>query len=112
LSCEEIMRKARELDEEKAKQFDPDELIRGARELRTARDEELGLVRYRVLTMREMLELSKIQNEEERSLRMIHMMLADAYPTLTVEKLKELPASKAIRLMNLLLEKAGFQKKP
>lgn len=104
-----VVEKARKLDEEKAKLFDPEEAVQEARTIRTIEDEELGVIKFRVLTMREMLELTKIKDEEERALRMIHAMLAPAYPTLTVEKLKDLPAPTATRLMNLLLERAGFQ---
>lgn len=105
----EMVERARRLEAEKARLFNPDELIQEARKIRSVEDEVLGTVKFRVLTMREMLELNKVKDEEERALRMVHMMLMDAYPNLTVEKLRELPAPIAVRLMNLLLERAGFQ---
>lgn len=105
----EVAEKAKRLEAEKARLFNPDELVREAKKIRSLEDPILGTVKFRILTMKEMLELTRIQDESERALWMVHTMLKDAYPDLTVEKLQELPASTAVRLMNLLLEKAGFQ---
>lgn len=92
---------------EKRKLFDPSKILSSG--IRKVYDEVLGEVRFGYITMREMSELQKIENDYDRSVMIITKMLQKAYPDFTPEKFQELPAHIGIRLLNLLVREAGFQ---
>jgi len=109
--AEEFKRKLEEYEREKAeksKVFDVREVVRSSREVRTLNDPELGEIRYGVLTVSDLLELSKVRDDAVRGLRMLHLMLKKADPELRFEDVKSLPMDVAARLMNALMEKENF----
>jgi len=95
---------------EKAKVFDPKEILRSAKEPRSIIDEVLGEVKFGVLTLGELLELNKV-DEQEKSVVMLWMMLKKAHPDLAIEDVKALPIDVSTRLFQILPSQ-GFLSQP
>ena len=95
---------------EKAKVFDPKEILRSAKEPRSIIDEVLGEVKFGVLTLGELLELNKVE-EQEKSVVMLWMMLKKAHPDLAIEDVKALPIDVSTRLFQILPSQ-GFLSQP
>jgi len=93
---------------EKASKFDVKALIQSSQQLRSVEVEGLGVIQYGVLTLKDSLELSKYQTNEERSAAMIWLMLRKAYPELTLEDVKSLPLDVAANIMTALAKDSGF----
>jgi len=93
---------------EKAKLFDPKDLLRNAGEIREVVHPELGVVRYGVLTVGDLLEINKAESNEKRSLLMLWKMLQKATPDLTAEEVERLPMDVAAALLTALTKEAGF----
>jgi len=78
---------------EKAKRFDPKELAEDTRKIHTIYDQELGEIRYGLLTWKEFkaLNLETVEDNEEKFYRVIHAMLRKAEPALSWEEFEALP---------------------
>lgn len=100
--------------EEKAKAFNPKELVKSSSELREVEVEGVGVVRYGVLTLADMIELDRDKNATtlERSLKMLWLMLCKAYPELTLEDVKNFPLDKASKILAAITGEAGFTAAP
>jgi len=112
-SGEEYKRKLEAYEaEEKAKGdlFDPKALVESAKTIRTVNDPELGVIKFGVLTMKDLLDLNKVQDDQKKSIVMLHMMLVKAYPDLTVEDIEKMPAAESARLIAILTKQSGFLK--
>ncbi len=93
-------------DEEAAKaEFDPFETVQDARVVRQIYDEKLGLIRYGALTYKESRECNAVSDKEERTLRIIYLMLKKAYPALTQDQVEAMPVERVARLGAVLGEK-------
>jgi hypothetical protein len=98
-------------DAEIAKKFNPDELIKEASKPRVLVDEELGEIHYVLLTTKDLFELNGIENKQERAVQMIFRMLKPCYPTLTLEKIEQLPSDVTTRLATVLSGNMDFLQK-
>ena len=108
---EEYAKKLEKYEQEKAEKaakFDVKALIQSSQQLRSVEVEGLGTIQYGVLTLKDSLELSKYQTNEERSAAMIWLMLRKAYPELTLEDIKNLPLDVAANIMTALAKDSGF----
>ncbi len=86
----------------KAAKFNPAAIIKKTSAIQQIIDPDLGLIRYRMLSVKAELELQKKQPSVERDLEILAYMLAPTNPGLTVETLKLMPADVVIRLCSLL----------
>ena len=93
---------------EKASKFDVKALVQSGQQLRSVEVEGLGIIQYGVLTLKDSLELSKYQTNEERSAAMIWLMLRKAYPELSLEDVKNLPLDVAASIMTAITKNLGF----
>ena len=108
---EEYAKKLEKYEQEKAEKaakFDVKALIQSGQQLRSVEVEGLGTIQYGVLTLKDSLELSKYQTNEERSAAMIWLMLRKAYPELTLEDVKNLPLDVAASIMTAITKDLGF----
>ena len=113
---EEYKRQLEEDDKEKAeklaaiaKKFDPKQVLKSAREIQRITDEQLGEIRYGMLSLKEINELPKEPDIQKRAFQVLYAMLHKGYPDLTFEEFEALPFDIAARLSQLLSERfTGF----
>jgi hypothetical protein len=108
----EMEQRLNQLEQEKrerTKVFNPKELVRKAREVRELYDEDLGTVRYVLLSYSE---LSKIIDEykdnRDRSIALLYGQLAPANEGLTFEDVKAMPYEVVVRLLTKLQTDGSF----
>lgn len=102
-------------DAEMAKKFNPDELIKEASKPRILVDEEhkeIGEIHYVLLSTKDLFELNKIEDKQERAMQMIFRMLKPCCPSLTLEKIQQFPSDVTARLAELLTSNMDFLQKP
>ena len=110
-NLEEMAKKLEKFEREmteKAKAFNPKELVKSSKEIRQMEIEGVGVVRYGVLTLADMLELNKAESNEERSFKILWLMLRKAYPELTLEDVKAFPMDVAAKILTALTVDLGF----
>jgi hypothetical protein len=108
----QMEQRLKELEEEKherTKVFNPKELVRKAREIKEVHDEDLGTIRYVLLSYGE---LSKIVDEykenRDRSIALLYRQLAPANEGLTFEDVKAMPYEVVVRLLTKLQTDGSF----
>jgi hypothetical protein len=94
----------------RVKKFNPKDLLK--KQIHHAVDEELGEVCFGDLTIGDAFEVGKLESTQEKSLRILFLMLVKAYPELTFEEVKEFPQDKATRLIELIGKSPGFLRVP
>jgi hypothetical protein len=97
---------------EGVKRFEPKRLRDEAMRERVVRDEVLGEVRYRPLTVRQGRELLKIADDYERGMEMIYLKLKPCYPDLAKEDIYEWEDGLAGKLVKLITEDENFRVNP
>jgi hypothetical protein len=114
----EMQQRLEELEAEKrerTKIFNPKELVRKAKQIREIVDEDLGTIRYVLLSYNELIELAeKYKDNRDRSIALLWKQLAPANEGLTFEEVKEMPYEVVVRLLMKLQTQGSFfpQKKP
>ncbi|MEM3579478.1 MAG: hypothetical protein QXL54_04585 [Candidatus Bathyarchaeia archaeon] len=93
---------------QKAKLFNPKELVEKSRKIKSVYVEELGEVRYGVLTLADMFEVAKAQSNEERGAIILWLMLSKADSSLTLDDVKALPMDVAAKLLTVLTKDMAF----
>jgi hypothetical protein len=110
-NLEEMAKKLEKFEREmaeKAKTFNPKELVKSSKEIHQIEIEGVGVIRYGVLTLADMLELNKAESNEERSFKILWLMLRKAYPELTLEDVKAFPMDVAAKILTALTADLGF----
>ena len=99
----------RELEErrEKARRlFDIDQFIADADKTREVEVPELNIiVRYKPLTNEDLFKVMKIEDDTERGIELLYLMLSKADPKITREKLKKLNPLVTARILNAITSK-------
>jgi hypothetical protein len=89
--------------------FDPKELVKQAKAIRVLVDEDLGVIRYTLLTYDELNEImEKVQDNRERSMHLLWKQLEPANKGLTVEDVRKLPYEVVVRLLMKLQTEGSF----
>jgi hypothetical protein len=97
---------------EKAKIFNPKQLVKNAKAVRELHDEELGTVRYVLLSYNELNEIIEKHTEnKDRSIAFLHKQLAPANPGLTEEDVRAMPYEVVVRLLTKLQTEGSFFQK-
>jgi hypothetical protein len=98
---------------ERAKVFNPKDLVRDSRELRVAIDQDTGnVIYYGPLVFADLLEINQAQSNEEKSILILYKMLKKAYKDLTVDDVKAFPLDAVTRLLKLIAGPGGFFQTP
>jgi len=94
--------------------FNPKALAAKADELRSFDDPVLGLVEYKLLTAAEMMVIERQELPVDMlGLKATHMMISKAHPEITEEDLTAMDSKTFGRLLERLIDEAGFRaKKP
>jgi hypothetical protein len=94
---------------ERVRVFDPKELVRKAKVIREVFDEDLGTIRYVLLSYNDLNEIiEKYKDNRDRSIQLLFRQLAPANEGLAVEDLKEMPYEVVVRLLTKLQKEGGF----
>jgi hypothetical protein len=89
-----------------AKRFDPNLVLADAKRVHALTDEILGVVRYGVLSKREIDKLNAEEPDaDKRAYRMIFTMLQKGYPDLKLEDVEEWPYEVVARLSEILSQR-------
>ena len=103
--AETFKQRLEEHDAEAAAQrkvFNPKEILANAKEIRSVYDEQLGEVRYGLLTLKEFQSLGDEADVNKKAYRLIHAMLKKAYPDLTIDNVESMPFEVVARLSTVL----------
>jgi len=92
---------------EELKEFKIDEIL--TKTILEKEVEGLGVVRYGKLTIADLIDIQKYENDLERGLRTVYLMLKKANPDLTFEQVKQLPIDIALKLITALGEELSRQ---
>jgi hypothetical protein len=96
----------------KVKIFNPKEIIKKAKEIREIVDEDLGTIRYVLLTYNDLVEIiDKYADNKDRSVQLLFKQLAPANPDLTIEDIRGMPYEVVVRLLNKLQQSGFFPQK-
>jgi hypothetical protein len=108
----EMENRLKEFEEEKLKRvrvFNPKQLVNKAREIREIYDEDLGLIRYSLLSYSQLNEIiENFKENKDRSMQLLFKMLSPANPGLTVDDIKAMPYEVVVRLLTKLQKEGGF----
>jgi len=86
-----------------------DEIIAKFAQTLTVEIPELGFaIRYRKLTVKDYAEINKIKDDNERMFEMLYRMLHKADPSVTMEKVKELPIEVAALILKKIFQSSPF----
>jgi hypothetical protein len=93
----------------KVKLFDPKELVRSAKKVREIYDEDLGTIRYVLLSFDDLNEIvEKYKDNKDRSIQLLFKQLAPASKGLTVEDIRQMPYEVIVRLLTKLQSQGSF----
>jgi hypothetical protein len=98
-------------EQAKAQLFKLEELARSTREIRTVEHPKLGIIRFKVLTARDLFEIARIQDETDRMVTAVWKCLWKADSSVKKEDVADLPwdvIAELLRVMGL----AGFFTSP
>jgi hypothetical protein len=97
-----------------SKLFDPKDIVRKAKMIREVYDEDLGTIRYTMLSYNDLIEISnKHADTQERSAQILFKQLAPATEGLTVDDVRAMPYEVVVRLLTKLQgEGSFFYRKP
>ncbi|MCJ7423552.1 hypothetical protein MUP01_04700 [Candidatus Bathyarchaeota archaeon] len=94
---------------EKAKAWNPADAVARGKKVVELDDPVFGHVKFVPLKNRELWELYKIQDLEERSNMMVLKMLKPVWPDLTLDDVRGFPADDATRWNKILSDSINFQ---
>jgi hypothetical protein len=110
-AVKELMAKAAEADkkeEENAAMFNIDDFAEDVNTVKVKYVKGVGKVKYKILTMQDILDVQKYADTTERGLHILTTMLAKADKNVTYEKVANLPPQVANKLVSELLSEMGF----
>jgi hypothetical protein len=91
------------VEAKKTRLFNPKEAAKDASEARYLQDEQLGVIEYGSLTLKEFKEItSKHPSKEEKAYHLVHKMLQKRDPSLTYEEVEGMPFEVVARLSKIL----------
>lgn len=94
---------------ERARPFDPKELVSRSKRLKRVQDDETGdVIEYGSLTFGDLIEVNKAANNEEKAIIMLFTMLHKAYKDLTMDDVRAFGMTEAVRILNLVFGKGSF----
>jgi hypothetical protein len=102
----EFQERAEEYDREQEKKrrlFDPKELVKKSRKIKTAQDPELGLVSFGELVFSDLAEINVATTNEQKSVLILYKMLQKAYPDVAVEDVRSFGLADVTRLLKLMM---------
>lgn len=89
--------------------FDPQDIVRKAKDIREVFDKDLKTIRYVHLSYDELIELTdKCKDDRERSLQLLLRQLGPANPGLTEQDIRKMPYEVVVRLLLLLQGEGSF----
>jgi hypothetical protein len=89
--------------ERKARLFDPKELVKKSRKIKTVQDPELGLVSFGELLFSDLAEINTAGTNEEKSALILYKMLQKAYPDITPDDVRSFGLADVTRLLKLMM---------
>lgn len=93
---------------ERVRVFDPKQILKQATEIRELVDEDLGVIRYCVLSYNQLQEIiEKCKENKDRSIQLLFHMLKPAND-LALDDVKALPYEVVVRLLQKLTKEGGF----
>jgi hypothetical protein len=108
----EMEQRLDELEREKlqrVKVFNPKELVRRAKEIREISDDDLGVIRYVLLSYDDLNEIiEKYPDNKDRSVQLLFRQLFPANKDLAVEDIHKMPYEVVVRLLTKLQKEGGF----
>jgi len=91
------------------KVFDPREIVRNAKQVREIVDEDLGTIRYVILSYDDATDIAeKYTDNKERSMQYLFRQLAPANEGLKVEDIRKMPYEVVVRLLLKLQREGSF----
>jgi hypothetical protein len=106
---EQILKEDEEEKLKRVRVFNPKELVKKAKEIRELYDEDLGLIRYKLLTYAQLNEImEKHAENKDRSMQLLFKMLSGADEGLTLEDIKAMPYDVVVRLLTNLTKEGSF----
>ncbi len=94
---------------ERTKIFNPIEISRKAKEIREVHDEDLGTIRFVLLTYDDVIEIfDKYKDNRDRSMQILFKQLEPANPELKIEDVRRMPYEAVVRLITLLQTDGSF----
>jgi hypothetical protein len=94
------------------KLFDPKELVKHSKVIRTINDPELGIIAYKPLTFGDLEEINKAGSNEEKSILALYKMLKKTYPDVTLEDVRDFGLDSVQRLLKIIVGPDGFLQVP
>lgn len=108
----EMEQRLDELEREKlqrVKVFNPKELVRRAKDIREISDDDLGVIRYVLLSYDDLNEIiEKYPDNKDRSVQLLFRQLFPANKDLAVEDIHKMPFEVVVRLLTKLQKEGGF----
>jgi hypothetical protein len=108
----EMEQRLDELEREKlqrVKVFNPKELVRRAKDIREISDDDLGVIRYVLLSYDDLNEIiEKYPDNKDRSVQLLFKQLFPANKDLAVEDIHKMPFEVVVRLLTKLQKEGGF----
>ena len=106
---EERLNRLEEEKQAKIRVFNPKDLVRSAKEVREVVDDELGTIRYVLLSYGDLAEIiEKYPDNKARSIQLLLRQLGPANKGLTEEDIRALPYEVVVRLLTKLQREGGF----
>jgi len=109
---DEMKEDLNKIEEEKLKRvrvFNPKQLVKQAKQIRELYDEDLGLIRYSLLSYNQLQDIiEEFKENKDRSMQLLFQMLVPANPGLTVDEVKAMPYEVVVRLLTRLQKEGGF----
>ena len=95
-------------EEKEAKLFDPKELTRDAKRIRTVEDADGSIIQYNVYSLNMAIKVAEIPNPSDRAAQLVFVMMENANPGLTLEDVRAWPAAKFKKILEKLADVAGL----
>ena len=114
LNSKSILERSRLRSLARVRVFDPKDVVRKAKAIREVYDEDLGTIRYVLLSYADLNEImEKYLNNRDRSVQLLFKQLVPANKGLTADDIRAMPYEVVVRLLTKLQgEGSFFQPKP
>ena len=99
-------------EEKEAKLFDPKELTRDAKRIRTVEYADGSIIRYNAYSLNMAKKVAEIPNSPDRAAQLVFLMMENANPGLTLEDVCSWPAEKFKKILEKLADVAGLAPGP
>jgi hypothetical protein len=107
--CQDRLAELEKAKIDRTKVFNPKDLVKNAKVARELYDEDLGMVRYVLLSYKELNEIiEKHKDNKDRSIALLHKQLQPVNPDLTEEDVRAMPYEVVVRLLMKLQNEGSF----